>query len=84
MRDGIKESIRAFVAEKREEAGIRHETGDDDSLIDSGMLDSLTILELISFLDRNFSVIPAEDELDPNNFDTINRIYNFILKKASR
>ena len=80
----IKKAVKEFIAEKLKDAGIQHEIDDNDSLIDMGVLDSLTILELISFLDKNFSVIPAEDELDPSNFDSVNLIHSFILKKVSR
>ncbi len=41
----IKKAIREFVTEKLMDPGIQQDVEDDDSLINSGILDSLTILE---------------------------------------
>jgi acyl carrier protein len=54
---------------------------DDQSLMSSGTLDSTGILELIMFVEEKFAVkIPDEDML-PENFDSVNAIAAYIERK---
>lgn len=53
----------------------------DESLITSGILDSLALLRLIVLIERVFGVIVGDGELVPENFETINRIQAFLEKK---
>jgi len=53
----------------------------DDSLIASGLIDSTGILELVSFLESTFSLQIADDELVPDNLDSINQITSFVQQK---
>jgi acyl carrier protein len=54
---------------------------DDASLLDSGVLDSTGVLELISFLERTFATSISDEELMPENLDSIDRIVAFVEKK---
>lgn len=46
----------------------------DDSLLDSGILDSFGIMTLLAFIQQEYGVdIPAED-IEPENFETVNTI----------
>ena len=80
----VKEIIKEFVVKELAEDGFREAIDDDDSLIDSGILDSLNILKLLCFMDEKFNVMPAEDEIYPENFDSINYIYKFIEAKLKK
>ena len=80
----VKKSIKDFIVKDLAEDGFREEIHDDDSLIDSGILDSLNILKLLCFMDEKFQIMPAEDEIYPENFDSINHIYNFIEEKLNK
>jgi acyl carrier protein len=53
----------------------------DESLIDSGILDSLALLRFINFLEDQFSVTVDDLEVVPDNFQTINVTKAFIEKK---
>jgi acyl carrier protein len=53
----------------------------DESLIRSGILDSLALLRLIVLIEQHFGVIVGDGELVPENFETINRIQAFLEKK---
>lgn len=56
---------------------------DDESFIDSGIIDSTGILELIYFVEENFHIQIEDEELIPDNLDTVNSLINFIQKKQS-
>ncbi len=55
--------------------------GDDESLLGSGVVDSTGILELISFLEETYHVKFSDKELVGDNFDSVNRIVNFMTPK---
>ncbi|HKA34039.1 MAG TPA: acyl carrier protein [Candidatus Binatia bacterium] len=55
---------------------------DDDSLLEKRIIDSTGVLELIAFLDATFGVKVQDDELLPENLDSINRLVRFIEKKS--
>lgn len=55
----------------------------DRDLISGGILDSLALLRLIEFVEVSFG-IPIEDgDIDPSNFQTINRIRDFVGERKS-
>jgi acyl carrier protein len=54
----------------------------DESLLDSGILDSASILELVSFLESRFGIVIPDDELLPENFETINAIVALVEEKG--
>lgn len=61
--------------------GFNDNFRDDESLIQSGVLDSLSILKLISFLDEEFNVSLDEDEFEPEKLETIDRIAGLVAGK---
>jgi acyl carrier protein len=58
--------------------------GENVSLLGTGVIDSTGVLELISFLESTFSVKFADNELVGDNFDSIDKIQNFMHEKLSR
>ena len=55
---------------------------DDASLLDSGVVDSTGVLEIISFLERTFGMAVADEDLVPENLDSIARIAAFVDRKS--
>ena len=53
----------------------------DESLIATGILDSLTLMRLVMMLQERFGVTVEDGELIPDNFETVNRIKTFLEKK---
>jgi acyl carrier protein len=76
----IAPKIRQFVADNYLFRG-EDSFSADDSLIASGLIDSTGILELVSFLESTFSLQIADDELVPDNLDSINQITSFVQQK---
>jgi acyl carrier protein len=54
---------------------------DDASLLDSGVVDSTGVLEVISFLEGEFGVSVQDDEIVPENLDSIERIAAYVHRK---
>ena len=53
----------------------------DEALLESGMIDSLGVLDLVSFIETEFNVSVIDDDLTPDNFQTIDRMTAFVQKK---
>ena len=68
-----KDQIRQWVMETAERKGVEV-TGDDDSLTTNGVIDSLAIFRLVSFLEDTFGVRIADEEIVNENFRSINEI----------
>ena len=54
----------------------------DESLIDNGHIDSIGIIGLASFLEKTFDIKVYENEIIPENFDTLNCIYTYVGSKV--
>ena len=53
----------------------------DTSLFESGVLDSRSLLKLVMFVEKEFRVVVSPEELFPDNFQTVNRICEFLRSK---
>ena len=77
----IKEKIRQFILkEVCSESGIQS-IEEDEPLIDSGILDSLGILKLLSFLDEEYGIDLSSAEIKPENFVNIQTISELVEKQ---
>ena len=77
-----KEKIKAFIVENflfGEDNGLKDET----SFLDEGIIDSTGILELVDFLEQEFKIAVEDEELTPENLDTIANVDNFISRKLA-
>lgn len=55
--------------------------GDDDSLLESGILDSTGVVEVVTFLEAKFGIAVADDEIVPENLETITRMSTFVSRR---
>ncbi len=79
----LEPSIRAFV-EKNFYVADTAALGAETSLLDSGIIDSTGVLEVIAFLEETFGIEVADDEMLPENLDTIGRIARYVAKKRAQ
>jgi acyl carrier protein len=61
--------------------GVPTDYTDDASLMDTGIIDSTGVLELIGFLEGEFDITIADDELEPENLDTVANMVRFVSEK---
>lgn len=57
--------------------------GEEEHLMERGIVDSMGMMELIDFLEDRFGVQPADDEITEENFATLARIAGFVARKRS-
>ena len=63
--------------------GRGNDLADDSSFMEMGIIDSTGVLELISFLEQEYGVVVEDDELLPENLDSINKISGFVIHKLA-
>jgi acyl carrier protein len=56
---------------------------DDASLLDGGVIDSTGVLEVIGFIERTYGVHVEDDEMLPENLDSIARISAYVERKKA-
>jgi len=56
----------------------------DESLFESGIIDSMGLLVLLSFIDKTFAVSVDMSEVSMENFDSIRKIVELINKKSTK
>ena len=77
----VKNVIRNFIIENYlfgDDEGLE----DTTSFLDKGIVDSTGILELIEFISEQFSIEVEDDELVPENLDSIDNVTAFIGRKT--
>jgi acyl carrier protein len=78
----VKDQIRQWVAETAERKGVEF-SSDDESLTTSGVIDSLAIFRLVSFLEETFQLRVADEEIVNDNFNSVNQIERFVTGKLT-
>jgi len=76
----IKNKIRTFIVENflfGKDDGLNDET----SFLDEGIIDSTGILELVSFMEEEFHIKVEDEELIPENLDSIKNVVAYLEKK---
>jgi acyl carrier protein len=80
--DQVKAALRDFVVGNFLLGMDGVTIGDRESFLDTGLVDSTGILEFVVFLEEKWGVSVADEELLPENFDTIENLTAFVLRKA--
>lgn len=79
----VEHRIHTFLLEKfplARKSGISKDT----ALLERGILDSLGILDVVSFLESEFSMVVNDEELLPENFQSLGTLSAFVLKKTGK
>ena len=73
------EKLRGFLADelKADVSGL----SDDDTLLGSGILDSMAVMKLITFLEDNCNIEVSDEDFDPDNFESLNAINKLVESK---
>ena len=77
----IKNKVREFIKNNFLLGNDSSSLSDEDSFLETGIMDSTGILELITFIEENYSISIEDDELLPENLDSLNNVAAFIKRK---
>ncbi len=81
MSDSVEQRLRNFIVENFLFGDENDGLGDSDSLLERGVIDSTGVLEMIAFLERTYGIHVDDDELLPENFDSIKNVADYIHRK---
>lgn len=79
----IENDLRQFLADNfiLDDGGAG--LGADDSLTESGVIDSMGVLELITFIEERFGFTVPDSDTLPENLDSIARLVTYVEKRLS-
>jgi acyl carrier protein len=83
MNNDILKRVRAFIEENFLFRADVSDLADTDSLLENGVMDSTGILELVAFLESDFSMQMSDAEIVPDNLDSIASIAAYVERKLT-
>ena len=83
MNNDILKRVRAFIEENFLFRADVSDLADADSLLENGVMDSTGILELVAFLESDFSMQMSDAEIVPDNLDSIASIAGYVERKLT-
>ncbi len=83
MEQQIKQQIVDFISTNFLFENSNTILNEKDSLLEAGVIDSTGVLELIAFIEETFGIRVEDEEIIPENLDTILDIVHFIKQKIS-
>ncbi|HLV65346.1 MAG TPA: acyl carrier protein [Polyangiaceae bacterium] len=76
----IAREVREFIAKNFYAANVEA-ISDDSSLLDQGIIDSTGVLELVAFLESTYAIHVEDEEIVPENLDSISAITVYVRRK---
>jgi len=81
--EGIEETLRRFLAENILFSGNGYPYPDGASFLENGVVDSMSVMELVLFVEKTFSVTIGDKEIIPANFDSVGSLATFVRSKVA-
>src|SRR5512146_2325702 len=75
----VRDRVRRFI----QDSFLVDNFADDESFLASGIIDSLGVMQLVSFVESEFSVRVADPDLVPENFDSVEKVSAFVQRKLA-
>ena len=73
----VKETVRRFILSSVNIADLK----DDDNLFESGLVNSLFAVQLMTFIEKTFAIEVGMEDLDIENFKSLNAAAAFVVRK---
>lgn len=77
----LETQIAKFIAENFLFSSQGFPYAEDASLLENGVIDSMNVLQLVMFVEEKFKVTVEDDEILPENFDSVANLANFVRRK---
>lgn len=80
----VRDQIRQFILEELASAKGISEFSDNESLMANGVIDSLGIFRLVTFLEENFGVRVGDEEITAENLSSVDTIEQLVIRKSKK
>ena len=82
MEDSIERKLREFIIQHFLFGDASKPLSDEDSFLEKRIIDSTGVVQLVSFIEEAFGITVQDEEIIPDNLDTIRKLVHFIQKKT--
>lgn len=79
--DDVRKRVRKFIKERFMIGMAVDSLSDSDSMLEKGIIDSTGVLELVGFLEETFGLKVDDEELVPENLETVSNVVSFVARK---
>lgn len=76
----VEAAIRNYIAENILFTHV-YPHADDTSFLNEGVIDSMNVLELVAFVEEHFHVSVKDEDIVPDNFDSVSRLAAFVRSR---
>lgn len=80
----VKEQVRQFILEELASAKGISQFSDDESLMANGVIDSLGIFRVVTFLEENFGIRVGDEEITAENLQSVDTIEQLVMRKSKK
>ncbi len=80
----VKDQLRQFILEELASAKGISQFSDDESLMENGVIDSLGVFRLVTFLEENFGVRVGDEEITADNLQSVDTIEQLVVRKSKK
>lgn len=80
--EAIVETVKDFIAREIMHGSVKGSLDPELNLLEEGILDSLGLQQLITFLEQKYSITVDDDDLMPENFTNVNAIAELISRQV--
>lgn len=77
----IRDQIRRYIAENLLFTDNDFPYDDDSSFLKNGVVDSTGVMELVSYVEKEFGIVVQPQEVVPDNFDSVSNLARYIQRK---
>lgn len=77
----VKSKIKGYILENFLYGGGEDALAENDSFLEKGIIDSTGVLELVAFVEETFSVKIEDQDMIPENLDSVINLGNFVVSK---
>jgi acyl carrier protein len=79
----VSNDIEQFILDELTQGRGITEIDQDENLLSKGIVDSHGVMELVGFLEQRYGISVGDEDLTPENFESVNRIEAFVERKRN-
>lgn len=80
----VEELVRQYIAQNILFSNNGYPYADDASFLDEGIIDSMNVLELVAFVEEKFGITVQDQDIVPDNFDSVGKLAAYVRRQAAR
>ena len=79
----VSNDIEQFILDELTQGRGITEIEQDENLLSKGIVDSHGVMELVGFLEQRYGISVGDEDLTPENFESVSRIEAFVERKRN-